>query len=189
MRPPHAPTSSHRLPIGRVLGEGFDRRLLVLRKVRERRLRPAGSHLAPEFSPLGCDYTREDLVRTRGLSLTARKPRHSCASDGLASPPPKDGQHNNNNNNNNCRVVTGYENLKLLLCCQVMDEDARYRTCKIVPSRPLPLSGISPSQSFAIPGCVLWSSVDYYIILARARCSLTMPLPRGESGTERCGPT
>ena len=41
MRPPHAPTSSHR-PIGRVLGAGFDRRLLALRQVRARRLRPAG---------------------------------------------------------------------------------------------------------------------------------------------------
>ena len=42
MQPPHAPTSSHRRPTGRVLGGGFDRRLLALRKVPARRLRPAG---------------------------------------------------------------------------------------------------------------------------------------------------
>ena len=42
MRPPHAPTSSHRLRIGCVLGAGFDRRLLALWQVRARRLRPAG---------------------------------------------------------------------------------------------------------------------------------------------------
>ena len=42
MRQPHAPTSSHRLRIGCVLGAGFDRRRLALRKVRARRLRPAG---------------------------------------------------------------------------------------------------------------------------------------------------
>ena len=41
-RPPHVPLSSHRLRIGRVLGAGFDRRLLALRQVRSRRLRPAG---------------------------------------------------------------------------------------------------------------------------------------------------
>ena len=42
MRPPHVPLSSHRLRIGCVLGAGFDRRLLALRKVPARRLRPAG---------------------------------------------------------------------------------------------------------------------------------------------------
>ena len=42
MRPPHAPTSSHRRLIERVLGAGFDRRLLSLRQVYARRLRSAG---------------------------------------------------------------------------------------------------------------------------------------------------
>ena len=42
MWPPHVPISSHRLRIGRVLVAGFDRWPLALRKVRARRLRPAG---------------------------------------------------------------------------------------------------------------------------------------------------
>ena len=42
MPPPNAPTSSHRLRIGRILGAGFDRRLLALWQVHARRLRPAG---------------------------------------------------------------------------------------------------------------------------------------------------
>ena len=42
MRPHYAPASSHRRPTGRVLGAVFGRRLLALRKVRARRLRPAG---------------------------------------------------------------------------------------------------------------------------------------------------
>ena len=41
MRPSHVPTSSHRWPIGRVHGAGFGRRLLALRKLHARRLRPA----------------------------------------------------------------------------------------------------------------------------------------------------
>ena len=42
MWPPHAPTNSHRRPIGRFLGAGFDMRLLALRQVHSRRLRPVG---------------------------------------------------------------------------------------------------------------------------------------------------
>ena len=41
MRPPHVLISSHKLRIGRVLRAGFDRRLLALRQVRARCLRPA----------------------------------------------------------------------------------------------------------------------------------------------------
>ena len=41
-RPPHVPLSSHRLRIGPVLGAGLGRRLVALRQVRVRRLRPAG---------------------------------------------------------------------------------------------------------------------------------------------------
>ena len=45
MRPLHAPISSHRRPIGRVLGAGFDRRLLALRQVCARHLGPE-AHLS-----------------------------------------------------------------------------------------------------------------------------------------------
>ena len=46
MRPPHAPTSQHRRPIGRFLGGIFDRRLLALRHVIRDALTGREAHLS-----------------------------------------------------------------------------------------------------------------------------------------------
>ena len=67
MRLSHAPTSSHRRPIGRVHGAGFDRRLLSLRQVYARRLRPAGR--------LTCRDTA-----TEQRNITARASRYEVRS-------------------------------------------------------------------------------------------------------------
>ena len=94
MWPPHAPTSSHRRPIGRVLGAGFDRRQLSLRQARVRRLRPAGRLTCPR--PPRAEE-RNQRAKLRPLPVPVGRcrtlPRACMSSSFLMRPPARRARH------------------------------------------------------------------------------------------------